>query len=358
VPATALHEKRQRRCEIHVRRMTGVTCVVTGAGGFIGYHLANALSREGCRVVGIDRHFPGDGDGYGPTLFSPVVADFRDADPMRRVLRGASVLFHLAAAHLQVSVPESEYWDVNVRSLPALLGLAQEAGVGRCVHASSVGVYGDVGSTPASEETDPKPRSVYGSSKLAGERAVLEFGRQRAFDVVVLRPAWVYGARCPRTMKLYQALRRRRFFMIGRGGNLRHPVYVDDVVQAFRLAASRPEASGEVLNVAGERAVTTRELIEAFCTAFALPVPRLRVPYGAGAVLAGGTEWLCGLVGREPPLSRRTLEFFDTNNVFDISRARSVLGFVPRYSLREGLAATRANMDAAADLGSARSCVA
>jgi dihydroflavonol-4-reductase len=321
------------------------TVVVTGAGGFIGYQLANALAGDGERVIGVDLHFPDAQGVLGAPRFSPVVGDFRDSGVMKQALAGASVLFHVAGAHLQVSAPESVYWDLNVHSLPALLQLARDAGVSRCVHTSSVAVYGDIGQRAADEATPPCPQSIYGETKLAGEKTVLEFGARTGFDVVVLRPAWVYGPGCPRTAKLYRALRERRFVMVGGGRNFRHPIYIDDMIEAFRLAAISPAAVGQIVVVAGQRAVTTRELVEAFCTAFELPSPSLQIPYGIGAFMAVCAEGLCRLVGREPPMSRRTLEFFSTNNVFDTARARAVLGFVPRFALAAGLAATRERLN-------------
>jgi nucleoside-diphosphate-sugar epimerase len=328
--------------------MTAGGCVVTGAGGFIGYQLANALAADGRRVVGVDLHFPDARGVLGPPRFSPMVGDFRDARLMKEALDGVALLFHLAGVHLQVSAPASMYWDVNVHSLPTLLQLACEAGVKRCVHTSSVGVYGNVGATPADEATPPQPQSIYGETKLAGEKTVLEFGRRKGFDVVVLRPAWVYGPGCPRTAKLCRALRRRRFLMVGEGGNRRQPLYVDDMIEAFRLAATKNDAVGKILIIAGEKAVTTRELIDAFCAVFRLPRPPLRVPYAFASSMAVCTESLFSLIGQEPPISRRTLEFFNTNNIFDVSHARQVLEFAPRYALLEGLAATRDWMDRSA----------
>jgi nucleoside-diphosphate-sugar epimerase len=316
-------------------------CVVTGAGGFIGYQLANALADEGRRVTGVDLQYPNPHGVLGPPRFSPLVADFRNLVAMTTALAGAEVLFHLASAHLQISLPDSEYWDVNFHSLPPLLQLASAAGVRRIVHTSSVAVYGNVGSTPADEQTPARPQSIYGETKLAGEQLVLEFGHRHGLDVIVLRPSWVYGPGCSRTRRICKALRARRFVMVGAGRNLRHPLYIADMIEAFRLAATASDISGELLVVAGDRAVTTRELIKSFCEAFDLPRPFIRVPYAAGVVMAHGTEFLCRVIGREPPVSRRSLEFFDTSNAFDISRARAVLGFVPQYSLSTGLRATR-----------------
>jgi nucleoside-diphosphate-sugar epimerase len=314
-------------------------CLVTGAGGFIGYHLANALAGDGRPVTGVDLHFPDPAGELGAPRFTPVVADFRDAVALREALRGATCVFHLASAHLGVARPPSDYWDLNVHSLPAFLRLALESGVERFLHTSSVGVYGDVGSERATETTPPHPQSVYGETKLAGEQVVLDFGRASGLEVVVLRPAWVYGPGCPRTAKLRRALSRRRFLMIGAGANLRHPVYIDDMIQAFRLASTADDAVGEIFIVAGERPVSTRTLVAAFCSVFQYPEPVVRVPYTVGLWAAVCAEWLFAMTGREPPLSRRTLEFFATNNAFDITHATRRLGFVPRYSLTEGLAA-------------------
>lgn len=320
--------------------MSTTRYVVTGAGGFIGRHLANALAAGGDEVIGVDLRFP-KANGADPLHFTAVVGDFRDCGLMQDAMRGASVLYHLASAHLQISLPESEYWDVNAHSVRPLLERARNAGVKRCIHTSSVGVYGEVGTEPADERTTPDPQSIYGRTKLAGERAALGFARSTGFSVVVIRPAWVFGPGCPRTQKICDALRTRRFLMIGSGNNLRHPVYIDDMTEAFRLAAREPDANGQTLNVAGERAVTTRELIDSFRRVFGIAQRPLRVPYIFGSVAATLTEHMCGILRCEPPISRRTLEFFNTNNVFDTSRAATVLGFRPRYSLEEGLAMTR-----------------
>jgi nucleoside-diphosphate-sugar epimerase len=317
------------------------SCLVTGAGGFIGYQLANALAAEGRRVVGVDLHYPDPRGALGPPRFSPLIADIRDAAVMRQALHGVAVVFHLASSHLRVSLPDSEYWDVNVHCLLPLLRLAREAGVSRFVHTSSVAVYGDVGATPANEETPPRPQSIYGETKLAGEKVVIDFGQHQPFEVVVLRPSWVYGPGCARTAKICKALRARRFVMVGAGGNLRHPLYIDDMIEAFRLASTRSGISGATLVIAGERAVTTRELIASFCEAFDLPRPSVRIPYAAAVAMAVVAESVCRVVNVEPPISRRTLEFFDTSNAFDIARAHEKLGFAPRYSLQAGLNASR-----------------
>jgi nucleoside-diphosphate-sugar epimerase len=156
-----------------------------------------------------------------------------------------------------------------------------------------------------------------------------------------LRPAWVYGPGCPRTMKLFRTLKKRRFVMIGSGGNLRHPVFIGDFIAACKLTLDSANAVGEVTIIAGPKALTTSELIDGFCRALDLPRPNVHLPYAIGRCLAAGAEAVFGLLHKAPPISRRSLEFFDTDNAFDIKKATRTLGFEPAYDLPQGLALTR-----------------
>ena len=277
--------------------------LVTGAGGFIGYNLANDLIQSGFEVTGIDLHFPENPGARREARFKKVAGDFRDSQRLESALEGADAVIHLASAHLDTGLAEEEYWDVNVRSLPALLEQARAGGVQRFVHISSVGVYGRLADCPANEETSCHPQSIYGRTKLEGERKVLEYHRQTGFPVVVLRPAWVYGPGCPRTMKLFRTLKKRRFVMIGSGGNLRHPVFIGDFIAACKLTLDSANAVGEVTIIAGPKALTTSELIDGFCRALDLPRPNVHLPYAIGRCLAAGAEAVFGLLHKAPPIS-------------------------------------------------------
>lgn len=311
--------------------------LVTGAGGFIGYHLANYLTDNGYSVTGVDIHYPEQAaDGKQPR-FTAVQGDFRDQPLMEKALEKMDVIFHLASAHLQISLDESEYWDINVHSLRPLLELAQRKGVKKFIHVSSVGVYGNLKSWPANEESECTPQSIYGETKIAGEAEVKKISEETGFPVVIIRPAWVYGPGCPRTEKIYHTLKKRRFIMIGKGENLRHPVYIKDMLEAFRLAMEKDAAIGQVFIVGGEKAITTNELVNAFSNALNTAGPVIRIPYRLGKIIAIISEKFFGIIKREPPISTRSLEFFDTNNAFDISKAKKRLGFNPKFPFEGGL---------------------
>lgn len=317
----------------------GERVLVTGAGGFIGSHLAADQARRGRRVVAVDlqlgrvRHLGESG------RFDLVEGDFTEPAVQTRAIEGVDTVFHLAAAHLGTAVEDEEFRRVNVLGVRSLVEAARRSGVRRFVHCSTVGVYGEVTDPPADEDSPCRPDLAYERTKLEGEMAVREAVAKTAFPAVVLRPAWVYGPGCPRTEKLLRSIRRGRFVMAGRGDALRHCIYIRDMVEAFELAATRDAAVGQVMVVGDSEAVPVRRLLEEIASIVRARPPR-SVPLPLLRLACLAAEIVCRPFGKEPPFSRRTLKFFTNNTAFDVSRARRILGFEPRYDLRAGLTET------------------
>ena len=128
--------------------------------------------------------------------------------------------------------------------------------------------------------------------------------------------------------------------MIGDGRNLRHCIYISDLVDAFDLCATRNEAVGQTFIFGDESAVTVEELVNEIAFAMKVSPPKIQIPLKIATPICAITESVFKVAGREPPLSKRTLEFFTRNTRFDISKAKTVLGFSPRVSLRSGLKLT------------------
>jgi UDP-glucuronate 4-epimerase len=232
--------------------------VVTGAAGFIGSHLAEALLARGHEVVAIDSFT----DYYDPSLkesnargFDVERVDLNDA-PLADLFADVDGVFHLAA---QPGVRSSfDDLDTYLRRNVLATQRVFEAARTRVVFASSSSVYGDAESYPTSEEAIPRPLSPYGVTKLAGEHLARALGA----DVVVLRYFTVYGPRQRPDMafsRLVTAARDGDEFELY-GDASRSFTYVADAVDATIRAMERAPA-GAVYNVGGGEEATMREAI-------------------------------------------------------------------------------------------------
>jgi nucleoside-diphosphate-sugar epimerase len=314
--------------------------LITGAGGFIGSHLVEAQLQKGNVVRALDLDLSCFNSWGDRPQLQRIQGDVRDAAVMRRALEEVDAVFHLASAHLSVTIPEEEYWDINVRAAEQLVRLSHIAGVKRFVHCSTVGIYGNVISSSVDEEALPNPDLVYEKSKLAGEQAVLRASQEIGCPVTIVRPVWVYGPRCPRTTKLFRAIRKRTFFLVGNGRTLRHCVYISDMVDGLNLCAERDEAVGQSFIIGDHSAVRVQDLVDEIAAVLNAPSPRMNIPAQLMAPVCTIFETSFKAMGKEPPLSKRSLKFFTNNTSFDISKAKTLLRFCPQITLKDGLRQT------------------
>jgi nucleoside-diphosphate-sugar epimerase len=269
-----------------------------------------------------------------------VEGDLRDQAAAGRLVYGTQAVLHVAAVYRTAGHPDAYYHDVNVGGTDHLLEAAARAGVRRFVHTSTVGVHGNVERPPADESAPIAPGDIYQATKAEAEARALAFHRERGVPVVVVRPGAIYGPGETRLLKLFRAIARGRYAIVGSGRSFYHPVYIDDLVEGYLLALERPEAVGEAFILGGPRYVSQRELAEVIARHTGGRVLPFRVPaaplHWAGALV----EAVCVPLGLEPPLHRRRVEFWTKSRAFSIEKARRVLGYQPRVDVEEGVART------------------
>jgi nucleoside-diphosphate-sugar epimerase len=315
--------------------------LITGGGGFIGSHLVDSQLAQGHRVRTVDLDVERLELVGGHPDLQIVEGDITTSKLVDQLVKDIDVIYHLASAHLDVSLSDDYYWQVNVAATENLLRAAQSAGVRRVVHCSSNGVIGDVQNPPADETAPCNPTNVYERTKLAGEQVALQVAKETGLSVVVARPAWVYGPRCPRTQKLFRTIGKGRFVMVGDGQTLRHPIYVSDAVRGLELCAEAENAPGQIYLLAGETPVTIERLVWTIAELLAVRPPVIRFPLWLGTLAGYGLQFAFKPLGRRPPFSRRSVDFFLKNNAYDISKARQELSFAPQVDLCTGLTRTR-----------------
>lgn len=315
--------------------------LVTGAAGFIGSHLVEALLRFGQCVVGLDNFESGTRSNISEVLgtLSPGVAsrfrfvegDIRDPRACEDAMQSVDVVLHQAAL---ASVPRSivdprSFHSVNVDGFANVLAHARSAGVKRIVYASSSSVYGDDTSHEKSEDHIGRPLSPYASTKLIDELEAAKFQRTHGTKTIGLRyfnvfgprqnPAGPYAAVIPRWIE--NLLRGEQCVVFGDGSASRDFCFIENVVQANVLAASLPSeaVTHDVFNVACGERTRLLELFDAIRSGVAVYQPS-----AASAALKF-----------DPPRPGDI-----PHSLASIARAKATLGYRPSYDLWHGLSRT------------------
>lgn len=319
---------------------------LTGASGYTGFRLLEALRARGDEVSALVRA----GSLREPlrALASRVVpGDLADERAIAALVDGADAVLHVAAVYRTAAHKDAYYREVNVLGTQRLLEAAAAAGVRRFVHTSTVGVHGHVRHPPADETAPIDPGDIYQETKAEGEALALRYHRERGVPVAVVRPGAIYGPGDTRLLKLFRAIARGRYAVVGSGRTFYHPVFIDDLVQGFVLALDRPEAVGEAFLVCGPRYASQDELAALVARHTGGRVLPFHVPAWPIQVAGSLVEWVCVPLGIDPPLHRRRVDFWTKSRAFTIEKARRLLGYEPKVDLDEGIARTAAAYRAA-----------
>lgn len=314
--------------------------LVTGGTGFTGSHLTRRLLLQGHAVVVLDNQpglFFDELKRLGATI---LIGSVTDEALVERAVAGCEVVHHLAAAFRKVNLPRREYWRTNVDGTRIVLDAARRHRVRKVVYCSTCGVHGDVKRWPAPETAPIAPADYYQCTKYEGEVVVRELA-DRGLPAVILRPAAIYGPGDPeRFLMLFRRVATGRFMMFGDGQTHYHPLYVDNLVDAFLLAAESDRCRGEAYLIADEHFFTLNALVTAIGEALDVDVKIRHYPFRPLWLAALLCEGAYKLLPADPPLFRRRVDWFRQNRAFDIQKAKRELGYEPRISLAEGLART------------------
>ena len=302
------------------------TALVTGAAGFVGSNLVEALADRGYTVRGVDNFETGRRSNLEPLdslpEFSFHEADIRDGEAVADLMDGVDYLFHQAAV---ASVPRSvedpvTTTDANCTGTATVLDAARRAGVEAAVVASSSSIYGSSEELPKVESMPATPESPYALSKYFTEELTLEFSDFYDIDTVALRyfnvfgprqdPEGQYAAVIPKFVSLM--LDGDRPVIFGDGHQSRDFTYIDNAVQANVLAAEGG-VTGEAFNVGTGRRVTVNELVETLNDHLGTDLDPIHDDPRPGDV---------------------------RHSHADVSKARDLLGYDPEVGFEEGLERT------------------
>ncbi len=303
--------------------------LVTGGTGYFGSLLVQRLLAAGDRVRVLDLN---DADDRPPEV-QLVRGDIRDAGTVARAVDGVDVVFHNVA---QVPLARDRHLlrTVNVDGTVLLLEHARRAGVRKVVHTSSSAVFGVPASNPVLPTTVPSPAEAYGHAKLAAEWACLEAVAGGA-DVTIVRPRTILGhGRLGIFGILFDWIADGADVpVLGDGSNRYQFVHADDLAEVCLLAAAHPGPL--IVNAGTDRFGTMRESLESLCH-HAGTGSRVRSLPMAPTALAMRLAAAAGVA----PFAPYHWLMYGRSLWFDIEHARTRLGWQPRWSNEEMLAAS------------------
>jgi dTDP-glucose 4,6-dehydratase len=305
----------------------GKRVLVTGAGGFIGSHLAEALVARGASVTAMVHYNALGSRGWldsspAAPAMRIVAGDIADRDSVREAMGEAEVVFHLAAL---IAIPYSyhapaSYVRTNIEGTMNVLAAVRERGAARLVHTSTSEVYGTARFAPIDETHPLQAQSPYSATKIGADKLVEAFHLSFGVPAVTVRPFNTFGprqsARAVIPAIITQCLAKRKV----RLGNLtptRDLNYVSNTVDGFLLAGERPEAIGQTINLGTGREISIGDLAVLIGRLTGFPVD---IEVDTERVRREGSE----------------VERLIASN----ERAASVLGWSPAVSLEDGLTRT------------------
>ncbi|MGB6476324.1 MAG: SDR family NAD(P)-dependent oxidoreductase [Candidatus Sulfotelmatobacter sp.] len=311
--------------------------LVTGAGGFIGSHLVEALVGAGAQVKALVRYTSRGSWGHLEQV-SPkvrdsvevVLGDIRDAQFIRNQVRGCDVVFHLAAL---IGIPYSyeaseSYVDTNVRGTLNVLQAAREAAGTRVVITSTSEVYGTACYTPMDEKHPLQAQSPYSASKIAADKLGESYHLSFGLPVVTVRPFNTYGprqsARAVIPTIVSQVLAGGDTLRLGSLDPVRDLTYVADTVRGFLRAGVAQKAVGQVINLGTGEGTSIGELAQMIMQiagrklAIVTDADRVRPPASEVRLLIAKTERARDLLGWQPevPLAeglKRVVDYISAN---------------------------------------------
>jgi len=311
------------------------TMAITGVAGFIGMRMAERAQQLGMQVCGMDLSPVGveRAVAMGVDAFVGNICQREDCE---KLASGANIVFHTAAVVKEYG-PTELFRQINVQGSMKVAQAAQQAGVQRFVHLSSIGVYG-FSYPPGVDEEGPLhgANNPYCTSKIEGEKEILNFHQSGQMEVVIIRPGDVYGpGSVPWVLRPVEMLRKNMMVLPKRGQGLIHHVYIDNLIDGIFLALERDQ-TGQTFNITDLSHTSCSEFFGYYTEMLGKgKIPT--VPTSLMTSIAWIVEKVCRWIKKDPPLTPTAVRFLSKENTISCEKSVRLLGYKPRVTLGQGM---------------------
>lgn len=308
---------------------------IIGGSGFVGTRLIDTLKQNhGFEILNIDKQ--------QSKSFSSIthIADVLEKDSLVALLKGVDVVVLLAAEHRDDVTPASLYYDVNVQGMKNTLEAMEQNGVKRIVFTSTVAVYG-LNKINPDELTPADPFNAYGKSKWQAEQVLQHWHQAHpGWNINIIRPTVIFGeGNRGNVYNLLNQIASGKFLMIGKGNNEKSMSYIGNIVAFMEFLIRERKTGYEVYNYVDKRDFTTNDLVHHTGEVLGKKIPTVHIPYTLGILGGYGFDVLAWILRRKLTISSVRVKKFCAVTQFDSKKAMTT-GFVPPYSIEEGLKRT------------------
>ncbi len=306
---------------------------VTGATGFIGSNLVKKLIAEDYEVSALVRLVQ---RRKLPSKVKLIKGDLIIPSSLKNI--SADIIFHLAAGLPYHHLSDVEYKSINVKGVENLLKNCNTKKIKRFILVSTVGIYDLTSRKIINESSKIKLTSAYETTKYNAERKVKTFCKEKGIPFSIIRPTICYGPgdTRPGFLNLFRLIKKKIFIPIGNGRNFFHTIYIDNLVDALILAATKKEAIDEDFIIGDEPCPTMDQILNKITfvqKSFLIPV---YIPKEI-AVFIGEVFNILGKLGLPAPLNSQRVKFMTEDKQFSIDKAKKVLGYNPKINLTVGI---------------------
>ena len=303
--------------------------LVTGASGFTGSHLVQALLNRGDRVVALVRKTSNVSKLQHENI-ELVYGDINDRAALDQAMAGVDIVFHLAAYVELGIVDEVKMSRINIDGTQAVLDAARSAGVSKLLYCSTIGIFGDTQGTVIDEtfvRTQTDFSSGYDRTKYKAQELVDQYAEDGHFAISIM-PSGIFGIDDPHFGPVIQTFQKGRLKVWAGGDRVTGIVHVDDLVDGMLLALEKGTSGSYYILSSGE--LTTREMFDFLSQETGVPAPA-EVPEAIVRLLGNLLDPIGRAFNWQPPISRERVHYiYDRCVRVDGSKAKRDLGWSPR----------------------------
>ncbi len=306
---------------------------ITGGSGFIGSHFHEKISND--KIINFDKKTPFE--FQKSTFYKGNIRDF-DALDQALTENPCDTIISLAAEHVDFGVTKEDFFKTNEHGTKMVCEAADKHNIKRIIFYSSVAVYGDE-QLPSDETINPLiPTRIYGDSKLAGEKVLLNWIKDDpSKSLLIIRPAVVYGERNVANMyRLIEQIKKGRYFHVGKGDNIKSIAYVGNLVDAtLHVMKDMKPGYCQIYNYSDEPQMTSKEIANQIYDILGRKRP-ISLPYSLMYSVGLLFDVVIGITGIDLPVSTNRIKKFKTMSHHKADKMLKT-GFQPKVSNVEGI---------------------